>query len=766
MLMRRVTAGKLSALVGVIASTAALATQVNVARAASAVPGLPPAPAAAALVPEPSLPVPHGWPFSDAFSRTSGTGRLIGGALEWSDWVDDAYGASSPEGAPLNSITASSSNVAQAQGGYVYPAGAADNDGADIFRAAAGLTRSASVWRVDWNTLADPSIPIAEWTFDTDDSSRTGASAWPAGANVSSSGIEKALVVSAKEARLVDAISGQTVARFPTDVDRNAQSFVVSIPRSVMPVDGRWRVRLGAGLADATGTGFAVPSLSGGVHASDTAPRIYNMTFRKAAQEPAVFTDGSSDADVARLGAELQGVPTLGDWGAGGATSLVTGNFWGEDDQADTLAAGDVSKFSQVVDWSSLAARRTTKPPLVKGWSDRWYVTDLRLGQGMDDSSSANPAFLQRVQPYAVYIPTTYNGRKALPFTWILHSLNSNYNQYGAVNPRQVKEECEDRNSICASPEGFGPAGSWAGVAQHDFWQVWRQVALGLRIAPNRTVISGYSMGGLGSFGIGNTYPDDFSEALALDGSSDSACSGVDRAANARWVPFVISNALVDELSPHQAAVGLAAEYAAAGDRFTLFSTSMPEHLVTAGADGFSAQIAALHDTPKATANPGTIDYSWCANVVDPALGLGPSGLYWLADLKQRTASLGSSRVVANDGAIPEPTVSERLSASVVDPPDAPPMQVTTGSWQTGAAPTPTRTLTLDLTNVASLAVDVSKARLPHGVATVTTDGPATLTLGALAPGTTVRGPDGSSDADSNGTAHVQLASGASTVIW
>ena len=103
--------------------------------------GLPAGAAAAALRPEPSLPVPAGWPFPDAFSRTSGTGRMIGGAFEWTDWVYDDYGASSPQGLPLNTITSSADALSPAQGEYVYPTGAADGDGADIFRAAVGLSR-------------------------------------------------------------------------------------------------------------------------------------------------------------------------------------------------------------------------------------------------------------------------------------------------------------------------------------------------------------------------------------------------------------------------------------------------------------------------------------------------------------------------------------------------------------------------------------------------------------------------------------------------
>jgi hypothetical protein len=726
--------------------------------------GLPAGAATAARSPEPALPVPSGWAFPDAFSRTSGTGRLIRGALEWSDWVYDDYGASSPEGAPLNTITYNGT-LSPAQGDYVYPSGAADNDGADIFRAAVGLTRKDTVWRVDWNTLADPSIPIAEWTFDTDNDSHTGASAWPADANVSSPGIEKALVVSAEGAQLINAVTGKTIATFPTSVDTASRSFLVTIPRAVLPVRGTWRVRLAAGLANAAGTGFAVPTLTGGIPASSTAPRVYNVTFRTAAQEPPIFTSGQTDAQVARLRSLLQGSPILGAYGAEGITSLVTGNFWGEDDQADTLATGDVSKFSVLVKWSQLAAKKTTAPPLVKGYSDRWYVTDLSLGQGVDDSNNANPAYLGRVQPYAVYVPTNYTGKRALPLTWILHSLDVNYNQYGAIDPRQIQEECQDRDSICVSPEGFGPAGDWAGDAEHDFWQVWRQMALDYRIDSNRTVISGYSMGGLGSFTLGETYPEDFSEAMPLDGLLDDACTGADRAANARWEPYVISNAVADELSVYPTAVADAAEFTEAGDRYTLFSTTMPEHNATASSDGFSTQIAALHGSPPATADPGTISYTWCSSVVDPTLGLGPTSVYWLSGLTQRSTS-DTSEVTADDDAIATPSETEQTGTSVADPSDAPPMLVLTGSWQPGVTPATAQTLSLDLTNVGSLSVDAQAAKLPAGAASVTTDGSTSFSLTDLAPGTAVTAAGNTVVAGSSGTATIELPDGTTTVSW
>jgi len=757
-------------LAGATVVLGALAIMPNGASAATThakgwIPGLPAGAAQAALSAEPPLSKPRGWPFPDAFSPTSGTGRMIDGALEWSDWVYDDYGASSPLGAPINTITLTDP-FAPAQGDYVYPAGAADNDGADIFLAGVGLTKTDSIWRVDWNTLTNANVPIAEWTFDTDNDPATGGSQWPGGANVTTPGIKLALLVSAKGAELINAVTHATVAKFKTEVDMASRSFIVAVPRSVMPVRGSWRIQLGAGLANATGTGFAVPTLVGGLAAPSGVSRLYNITFRTVAQEAPVYLGGQSDDLEAALYTLLQDTPGVGALGGAGAAALVTGNFWSEDDQANTLSTGNVSRFSELVSWSALAAHKTTPLPLVHGYSDRWYVSSLKLGQGVDDTVMANPAYLGRIQPYAVYVPSTYTGRSAVPLTWILHSLDVNYNQYGALDPRQLQEECQDRDSICASPEGFGADGDWSGDAEHDFWQTWRALALGFKLDPTRTVISGYSMGGIGTYLLGLTYPSDFGEAMALDGLDDSDCSGVNRTKNAEWLPYVISNALADEESPWTDAEGEATDFQNASQRYEFFTTSLPEHNVTAAADGFSTQINALHGAPVIDADPGTVNYTWCAAVVNKQLGLGPTSVYWLSGLSQRSTSASSS-IVASDGAIPQAPHSEDREIGSATPSDAPPMAVIAGTWKLGAVPAATNHLTLTLTNVGGLTVNASAAKLPNGTAAVTSDGAGVLRLAGLKPGTLVFiGTDRSTVAGSGGTAVIQLTSGTTSLSW
>ena len=57
---------------------------------------------------------------------------------------------------------------------------------------------------MDWNTLADADVPIAEWTFSTEAPRPAAGETWPANAGLKSAGIQYALVVSAQHARLLE----------------------------------------------------------------------------------------------------------------------------------------------------------------------------------------------------------------------------------------------------------------------------------------------------------------------------------------------------------------------------------------------------------------------------------------------------------------------------------------------------------------------------------------------------------------------------------
>ena len=758
--------------------------------------GMPTDIPSAASTPAPSYPEPaqSAWPFPNTFPQTSGTGRLAGGASLWTDFLYDDYGASSPEG--YNTSTFSqSSGLAGRQGDYVFPSGPSDNNGADIFRAGVGLSSAYSYFRVDWVTLADPSVPIAEWTFDTDNNPATGASTWPASAGVSSPGIDQALVVSSRGAWLVNPVTGirtdVVAAGGKLTVDPTSKSFIVAVPRSLLPVSGTWRVRLGAGLADATGQNFAAPYVdNGGSNTlSSTAERVYNITYRTVGQEPPVYTDGSSDALIAAAQAALAANPIGSALGADGIARSVTGNFWMEDDQADTLATGDVSKFSQLVDWSALAAHQSTDESQPTGYSTRWYVSRLHPGSGqvVNDGTEGNfkPTLLEQVQPYAVYVPTTYRPGSATPLTWILHSLEVNYNQYGALDPQLLQQLCQARNSICATTEGFGPSGWYYNEAETDFWQVWRQLAQAYTLDPQRTVISGYSMGGWASYKLAFEHPDDFAGALVLDGPvicgvsaypgangpafQDPTCAqdGTSRnlVANARWIPYTIDQTYADELVPTTGVIAQAQAFDTLGQRYHLFIHTGADHLAFALEDRFSDAVSALGN-PVRTTDPGAFEYDWYPSLNSTTLGIGATGDYWLSGLSARDNAYGVvAKIAAADSALPDPAVTdERSGPSLVTQPL--PGTETSLTWAVGTRPAAAQRMTLNLTDVSGLVIDNTAAHFQTGTITVNGDGPTRLGFTRLRPGTTVT-VNGRHAATSSraGTAGVTLGAGRSVIV-
>ncbi|MDC9007448.1 alpha/beta hydrolase-fold protein [Mycobacterium marinum] len=680
--------------------------------------GVPPA----ARRPEPTLPVPAGWPFGEEFPRTCGAARLAGGALFWTDFIYDDHGAT---GLPVGDLKIQ----APPRGTYVYPDGPAAGNGADIFRVAIGLTETHTWWRVDWNTLQDATVPIALFTFDTD-RSRSASADWPAGAGVRSEGIDMALLISGRSARLIDLV---THVQTPVEhsVDLPARSFLARVPRSVVEPSGTWTVRLAAGLANSAGDGFAdVPAERGALPGQ---PNVYNVAFRTHNQEQ----------------------PHL--------------NFWSDEAQAAALTSGDVSEFAVAVAWDQLAGRETAPEPVITGPSTRWYVSSVELGQGVAAGNvlDTDPQFLGRVQPYSVCLPSTYAPGRAMPLTLLLHSLALGQNQFASIDPRLLHEVCETRGSVVVTPLARGPSTWYFGAGELDVWEVWARVAEQLGTDPNRTVVSGYSMGGYGAYKLGLTYPEVFAQAVVLAGpptcgvrlvpnvdipadfNLDSPCAregdSWELLGNARWLPLVIAHGLLDELVPFPSVAEQVLELDRLGYRHRFTVYPFEDHIAWILQDKFNDPIAHM-GTGLRQADPGHITFAWYPQLVRADLGIGPHQVWWLSELTADpavTARRGATAEVdARSYARPDPMHSIRRHRGFVPHFDPTPGLYTELDWQVGGPVDELPYLTLRLTGVASLTVDVKRAglaSLPSSTIQVATDTAAQITLGALPAGVEVK---------------------------
>ena len=122
-----------------------------------------------------------------------------------------------------------------------------------------------------------------------------------------------------------------------------------------------------------------------------------------------------------------------------------------------------------------------------------------------------------RLQPYALYVPQEPAPKRGYGMTLLLHSLRAQLQPVlGPEQPVAVRRA--RAGSIVISPAGRGPDGWYYGNAGADVFEVWADVAAPLRPRPAWTAISGYSMGGYGTYKLAAQYPDLFARANPVVG--------------------------------------------------------------------------------------------------------------------------------------------------------------------------------------------------------------------------------------------------------
>jgi poly(3-hydroxybutyrate) depolymerase len=648
-------------------------------------PEIPAAAPPAAFTEEPVLAAPAAWPFSDDFSRTSGTSRYDDGALLWTDWLFDDVG----------------------DGSLTYADAAAHANGADVFRAGIGVRGDRSYWRVDWTTLADPELPIAVWALDTDADERTGTSTWPGDAGVTSPGSDAFLIVSAAGVWLEDAEGNRrelTRHGARVDVDVEAKSFVAEVPRAALRVNGVFTVRLATGIADAAGTGFAAAPERDDM-------RVYNAAFRSAEQE---------------------------DMRAAGAARATA---WNNGAQSAALADGDMSPFALEVDWRELARGTVEQHPSPEGFSTRWYASSVDLGPGLHPDTrqptgqppTTAPRVYGQVQPYLVYVPTTYDPSEPAALTILLHGGGSNHNGFrGAREDHLFGPVCEDRGSICLSPLARGDGTWYVNEAELDVWETWNRVAGVYSLDGSRTTIAGHSMGGVGATRFATNHPDVFAgvgivsgagymhAAGIRDGADDSA-----RVENLAAMSVFLDAGTADIAEGNTRTWASALEAAGVEHRAHYYGGATHGHFGWLGWREYAQHVAGA----QLATSPGTIAFRWDPRENRPDLGLVIDSAYWLDGLAARDAAARWSRVEARSGALDlvatEPVVTTDSAVF-----DGFPTEIRVlDRHPVGSVPA-SDVLDLALVNVATADVDLADAGFEPGSEVrlqVTTDGPTTL---------------------------------------
>ncbi|MDA0744980.1 MAG: 5'-nucleotidase C-terminal domain-containing protein [bacterium] len=143
-------------------------------------------------------------------------------------------------------------------------------------------------------------------------------------------------------------------------------------------------------------------------------------------------------------------------------------------------------------------------------------------------------------QPYRLYLPSAYDGKRRVPLFIAMHGTGGDQNKYfdhPDYGDGAYKREAEKRGIAIVCPHGFGTT-EYRGMGENDVLRVIEEVCGKFLIDRDRIVCSGQSMGGTGTTYFCTRYPDLFAAGVPLA----STYSHVILTENLRHVPMLYVN--------------------------------------------------------------------------------------------------------------------------------------------------------------------------------------------------------------------------------
>jgi dienelactone hydrolase len=542
----------------------------------------------------------------------AGRTQVSHGELIYTDYLYDDYG---PDLDRLPNDPAFRAPLAPTNGDYRYPADADryGHNAADLRELRVSATRGGLHALVALQTMKAADAAAAMIAIDTDGDAATGAAAWPDGAGIATRGADRFVTVWGTGGHVVDAAGRATPVRTAANLEENA--IEVDVPYALLgALSDSARIWVVTGLARRGGGGFE-PQEPG-------ATAVFNAGFR-------------GDDDWPRLA-----------------------GHWGEHEQSQALARGDVAEYAHPLRLAALRARRSIPFEPKPGFYNRVFRSAHDHGEGVElheeegTLGNPEPMFRSRWQPYGLYIPKGYDGRPA-PLLLDGHSLDVNHNEYRAVGPNQLKELGDDRGSIIFTPLARG-IDSWylsAGLA--DVLEAWEDVKAHYAVDAERTAITGYSMGGYMTYRLGLLMPDRFSRASVYVGPPKAgiwpyplpaqSVPGWEVAgdtnllvANALNLPFEIVSGNGDALVPILGVQKQVDDLLAAGTDLRFYRHAADDHFSLILADRWGHTRDFLGTAPR-DRTPVHVRYEHYPAMDLPLYGLRFDRAYWVSALKVRS---------------------------------------------------------------------------------------------------------------------------------
>jgi pimeloyl-ACP methyl ester carboxylesterase len=657
----------------------------------------------------------------------SGAGAYRDGEYLYQDYLYDDHGATgTPD--PNNPLGPNADLYSPPAGSFTYPTDPVyGNNAADLVEFCVKLLDDATAFRVTLNTLKDP----ARTGFTIAIGSSPAAVAWPHGAGVSSPA-QLFLTVHGATAELTDAVTGKQLAAPSVSTDLERRQVDVRVPHGAWsPGTGTVRMEIGVGLWDKAANSYLAPQPG---QASATTPGGGSPTGAALFNVGPRFNEPLPDVDQ---------LPTysMADSAVGG---MVQAAWWREKEQATALATGDISEFHADVDLAKLAAKADDNSGVPKtGTMNRILASHYQFGQGYDNSkvcfeiggvdegAKCIGRMVGQLQPYTIYVPKKPQSAQGYGLTLLLHSLSANYNQYAnSKNESQLGER--GAGSIVITPAGRGPDGFYAGYAEADTFEVWADAARRYRLDPAWTVVSGYSMGGFGTYRLLARYPDLFARGFSVVGIPGTVN---DQLASLRNTPIMAWNSGADELVRIDESEQAVADLTAAGLRFVEDLFPAADHLTLATNDEYGKGADWLGSF-RVDRNPPHVTYVVDPTEDAPAATVIGNHAYWTSGLTVRdpkqaptgTFDARSEGFGVGDG---KPTGVSPGGGTLNGGSHGPtPYAERSQAWTPAPKEPVADRLDVVATNIATATVDATRARLSCApLLNVKTDGPLDLRI-------------------------------------
>lgn len=415
----------------------------------------------------------------------SGQEAYLDGEYIYQDHIYDDYG-SDTDGTVITAVNLTQpqqSGSSLRSGEIEYPRNPARYGGnaADLVEFRIAVAPDAVAYRVTLNTLLERDSTIIAIVFDTDRDLSTGVTTLPRDPGASFPGTDEVLFIWGTGAEHTSFYSPAPVTT-PLEVrtDLEANQMTVIVPRHVSNPRGIWLTTVAAGLLDPVTGGWLRPGFiadeiqPGGAGPLDPAPcGIFNLAFRF--DEPAnVFNPPDAM-------------------------------------QAAALRNHNPTQYAHNIRFDDLDSGVNSSTVPAKGVQLRIFPSRIP-GEGRD-FSKLNP-YLGRLQPYFLYIPSSYTAGTPHGLTFALHPDTMIHTAYNGLN--FIQQIGEQRNSFVATPLSRSAASDYKNVAEFDFFEVWNDIARHFTLDPDRTAICGYSAGGYATYRLGTLYPDLFGKALTI----------------------------------------------------------------------------------------------------------------------------------------------------------------------------------------------------------------------------------------------------------